>query len=144
MIHLPKILNSISSTTDMSTIDFFPCNTADNPSTSSFYDKLDTLLTWCVTPLQVGPHRTYAAVTLLSQYRQRTARREMSLVALQDHLFDWLDTNDVASESGNLRAVSALFGKLVKDGLFDYAAYLQRLVARGEESLSYAQVRCRG
>lgn len=134
-----QMLNSISSTTDMSTIDFFPCNTADNPSTSSFYDKLDTLLTWCVTPLQVGPHRTYAAVTLLSQYRQRTARREMSLAALQDHLFDWLDTNDVASESGNLRAVSALFGKLVKDGLFDYAAYLQRLVARGEESLSYTQ-----
>ncbi|KAL4080156.1 hypothetical protein V8B97DRAFT_1914244 [Scleroderma yunnanense] len=79
------------------------------------------------------------AVTLLSQYRQRTARREVSLAALQDYLFDWLDTSDVASESGNLRAVSALFGKLVKDGLFDYAAYLQRLVARGEESLSYTQ-----
>lgn len=125
----------------MSTIDFFPCNTADNPSTSSFCDKLDTLLTWCVTPLQFGPHRTYAAVTLLSQYRQRSARREMSLASLQDYLFDWLDISDVASESRNIGAVSALFGKLVKDGLFDYAAYLQRLVARGEESLSYAQVR---
>ncbi|KAL4074347.1 hypothetical protein J3A83DRAFT_4509821 [Scleroderma citrinum] len=127
-----QILNSISNATDMSAIDFFPCDTVDHPSTSSFCDKLDTLLTWCVTPLQFGPHRTYAAVTLLSQYRQRTARRE-------DYLFDWLDTSDVASESGNLRAVSALFGKLVKDGLFDYAAYLQRLVARGEESLSYTQ-----
>ncbi|KAI6044642.1 hypothetical protein EDC04DRAFT_2641397 [Pisolithus marmoratus] len=134
-----QILNSISSATDMSTIEFFSCDATDHPSTSTFYSKLDTLLTWSVTPLQFGPHRTYAAVSLLSQYRQRTARREVSLSALQDYLFDWLDTSEVAAESGNLRSVSALFGKLVKDGLFDYASYLQRLVARGEESLSYAQ-----
>lgn len=134
-----QILNSISSTTDMSTVEFFSCTVTDNYSTSTFYNKLDTLLTWSVTPLQFGPHRTYAAVFLLSQYRQRTARREVSLSALQDYLFDWLDTSEVAAESGNLRSVSALFGKLVKDGLFDYASYLQRLVARGEESLSYAQ-----
>ncbi|KAI6121312.1 hypothetical protein F5141DRAFT_1186585 [Pisolithus sp. B1] len=134
-----QILNSISSATDMSTVEFFSCSVTDHHSTSTFYNKLDTLLTWSVTPLQFGPHRTYAAVFLLSQYRQRTARREVSLSALQDYLFDWLDTSEVAAESGNLRGVSALFGKLVKDGLFDYASYLQRLVARGEESLSYAQ-----
>lgn len=134
-----QILNSISSVTDMSTIEFFSCNATDHPSTSTFYNKLDTLLTWSVTPLQFGPHRTYAAVFLLSQYRQRTARREVSSSALQDYLFDWLDTSEVAVESGNLRSVSALFGKLVKDGLFDYAAYLQRLVARGGENLSYVQ-----
>ncbi|KAI6169577.1 hypothetical protein EDD17DRAFT_1784529, partial [Pisolithus thermaeus] len=134
-----QILNSISSATDMSTVEFFSCNVTDHHPTSTFYNKLDTLLTWSVTPLQFGPHRTYAAVFLLSQYRQRTARREVSLSALQDYLFDWLDTSEVAAESGNIRSVSALFGKLVKDGLFDYASYLQRLVARGEESLSYAQ-----
>ncbi|KAH0832416.1 hypothetical protein J3R83DRAFT_13456 [Lanmaoa asiatica] len=122
-------LNSISCTTDMSTIGFFPSCSGDS-SSSAFIEKLDTLLTWAVISLQFGPHRPFAAVTLLGQYCERTAHRELSRATLHDYLFDWLDTSDVAADSANLRSVSALFGKLVKDGLFDYAAYIQRLVAR--------------
>lgn len=93
-----------------------------------------------MTPLQFGPHRPSAAVTLLSQYCERTARRELSCATLHDYLFDWLDTSDVAADSANLRSVSALFGKLVKDSLFDYAVYIQRLVARSEPGLSCSEV----
>ncbi|KAF9231909.1 hypothetical protein BU15DRAFT_55624 [Melanogaster broomeanus] len=130
-----QTLNSISRTTDISTISFFPCHSTDC-SSSVFTDKLDTLLTWAVTPLQFGPHRPFAAVTLLLQHHERTARRELSCAVLQDHLFDWLDTSEVAADSANLRFVAALFGRLVKDSLFDYAAYIQRLVARSEPGLS--------
>ena len=79
-------------------------------------------------------------MTLLGQYCERTARRELSCAALHDYLFDWLDTSEVAADSANLRCVSALFGKLVKDGMFDYAAYIQRLVARSEPGLSCSEV----
>lgn len=107
---------------------------------SVFAEKLDTLLTWAVTPLQFGPHRPFAVVTLLSQYCERTARRELSCATLHDYLFDWLDKIEVAADGVNLRSVSALFGKLVKENLFDYAAYVQRLVARGETGLSCSEV----
>ena len=137
-----QILNSISSTTDMSSISFFCSQVPDGTSSSSFVDKLDTLLTWAVTPLQYGSHRPYAAVTILRAYRERSARRELSSAILHDHLFDWLDTNAVAREVGNLRAVAILFGKLVMVGLFDYATYVRRLIARGEEGLSYNEVYC--
>lgn len=137
-----QILNSISSTTDMSSISFFCSQIPDCASSSSFVDKLDTLLTWAVTPLQYGSHRPYAAVTILRAYHERSARRELSSATLHDHIFDWLDTKSVAREVANLRAVAILLGKLVKGGLFDYAAYLQRLVARGEEGLSYSEVWC--
>ncbi|OAX39947.1 hypothetical protein K503DRAFT_781763 [Rhizopogon vinicolor AM-OR11-026] len=133
-----QILNSICSGTDMSSISFFS-QIPDSTSSSSFVDKLDTLLTWAVTPLQYGSHRPYAAVTLLQSYHERTARRELYSATLHDHLFGWLDTKAIAWEVGNLRAVAILFGKLVKSGLFDYAAYVQRLVARGEGGLSYSE-----
>ncbi|KAH7922771.1 hypothetical protein BV22DRAFT_1094076 [Leucogyrophana mollusca] len=129
-----QTLNSIGSTTDISGISFFSYSTSE--STSTFTDKLDTLLTWAVTPLQYGDHRPYAAVTLLRAYRERG--RDFSS-SIHDHLFDWLDSSEVARESRNLRAVAALFGKLVKENLFEYATYVQRLVARGEEGLSSAQ-----
>jgi mediator of RNA polymerase II transcription subunit 12 len=135
-----QILNSICSSTDMSTISFFSSQIPDCTSSSSFVDKLDTLLTWAVTPLQYGSHRPYAAVTLLRAYHERNARRELSSATLHDHLFDWLDSKPVVREAGNLRAVAGLFGKLMKGGLFDYAAYVQRLVARGEEGLSLNEV----
>lgn len=122
----------------MSKICFFPSHSGDC-SSSVFTEKLDTLLTWAVTPLQFGPHRPSAAVTLLSQYCERTARRELSCATLHDYLFDWLDTSDVAADSTNLRSVSALFGKLVKDSLFDYTVYIQRLVARSEPGLSCSE-----
>ncbi|KAG1837915.1 hypothetical protein DFJ58DRAFT_862003 [Suillus subalutaceus] len=134
-----QILNSICSSTDMSTISFFSSQIPDCTSSSSFVDKLDTLLTWAVTPLQYGSHRPYAAVTLLRAYHERNARRELSSATLHDHLFDWLDSKPVVREAGNLRAVAGLFGKLMKSGLFDYAAYVQRLVARGEEGLSLSE-----
>jgi mediator of RNA polymerase II transcription subunit 12 len=60
---------------------------------------------------------------------------------LQDLLFDWLDESELAGEEANLANVVSLFGKLVRDGLFQYAKYVQRLVARGEPGLSYTQVR---
>lgn len=105
-----------------------------------FSEKLDTLLTWAVTPLQFGPHRPFAAATLLLQYCERTARRELSCTTLHDYLFDWLDTSEVAADSANLKSVSAVFGKLVKNSLFDYATYIQRLVARSEPGLSCSEV----
>lgn len=127
----------------MSTIDFFPSRSSD-PSSSLLTEKLDTLLTWAVTSLQFGPHRPFVVATLLGQYCERTARRELFCGILHDYLFDWLDTSEAAADSANLRSVSALFGKFVKDGLFDYAAYIQRLVARSESGLSCTEVSHQG
>jgi len=127
----------------MDTVPFFD-NRSDDPSV--FTEKIDTLLTWSLTPLQFGDHRPCAAVTLLRLWRNRcedrAVRRDRTSPDdfLQDQLFDWLDESLVAGEEANLRGVAALFGKLVKDGLFDYAKYVQRLVARGGPGLSYTQV----
>lgn len=113
----------------------------------AFTEKLGTLLTWSITPLQFGDHRIYAAATLLRLWRdrfgERAIRRDTSSPDdfIQDQLFDWLDGNDVAGDDVNLSNVACLFGKLVKDGLFQYAPYVQRLVARGEPGLSFTEVR---
>ncbi|EMD32061.1 hypothetical protein CERSUDRAFT_162114 [Gelatoporia subvermispora B] len=131
-----KLLNSLSGKTDMTTVAFF------DDSTESFPRKLDTLLTWSVTPLQYGDHRSYAAASLLRLWRDRMEERAVRRDApspdepIQDHLFDWLDTSDVAADPGNILSVSLLFGKLVKSGLFSYLEYVQRLIARGETGLS--------
>ncbi|OCH91787.1 hypothetical protein OBBRIDRAFT_752537 [Obba rivulosa] len=131
-----RLLNSISGKTDMTTVAFFD----DSPE--SFSRKFDTLLTWSVTPLQYGDHRPYAAATLLRLWRdkmeERAVRRDAPFPdeAIQDHLFDWLDTSEVAADPGNILSVSLLFGKLVKSGLFSYLEYVQRLIARGEAGLS--------
>ncbi|RDB24995.1 Mediator of RNA polymerase II transcription subunit 12 [Hypsizygus marmoreus] len=135
-----KLLNSISSTTDMNTMVFFPQLTDDK---TRFTEKLDMLLTWCVTPLQYGDHRPFAAVTLIRNWRtlagDRANRRDFSPPDefLQDRLFDWLDSSESAGEPENIRAVALLFGKLVKHELFSYASYIQRLIARGEQGLSF-------
>ncbi|KAF9453917.1 hypothetical protein P691DRAFT_798859 [Macrolepiota fuliginosa MF-IS2] len=137
-----KLLNSISATTDMSTISFFQ-NELDN--TPAFKEKLDMLLTWSVTPLQYGDHRPFAAVTLIRLWRDRACERatrrdiEAPRDFLQDQLFDWLDMSEVAGESKNLRDVALLYGKLVKQELFSYAKYIQRLIARGEPGLSFTE-----
>jgi mediator of RNA polymerase II transcription subunit 12 len=100
-----------------------------------------------VTPLQYGDHRPFAAVTLLRIWRDkagdRATRRDCTPPDefLQDRLFDWLDSSGAAGEGDNIRAVSLLFGKLVKHELFSYASYIQRLIARGEPGLSFAEVR---
>lgn len=126
----------------MESVIFFE-SVADDPSI--FAEKIDILLSWAVTPLQFGDHRPYAAATLIGLWRnkceERAMRREFTSPNqfLQDQLFDWLDESDIAGEDGNLRNVAGLFGKLVKDNLFDYAKYVQRLVARGEPGLSYTE-----
>ena len=141
---VPQLLNSITSTTNMDTIPFFDDVSEDS---SIFAQKINTLLTWSLTPLQFGDHRPYAAVTLLrilrDRCKDRAIRRDISSPDdfMQDHLFEWLDESEVAGDEANLSSVARLFGKLVKDGLFEYAKYVQRLVARGEPGLSNTQVR---
>jgi mediator of RNA polymerase II transcription subunit 12 len=112
----------------------------------SFKEKLDMLLTWSVTPLQYGDHRPFAAVTLIYIWRNkacaRANRRDITKPNdfLQDQLFDWLDTSEIAGEANNIRDVALLYGKLVKHEVFSYSSYVQRLIARGEPGVRYAEV----
>jgi len=137
-----KLLNAISGDTDISSISYFGQDIND----PGFKEKLDMLLTWSVTPLQYGDHRPFAAVTLIriwrDKARDRASRRDIATPSefLQDQLFDWLDTSEVAGDSTNIRYVALLYGKLVKHEIFSYASYLQRLIARGEAGLSNGQV----
>jgi mediator of RNA polymerase II transcription subunit 12 len=139
------LLNSISSTTDLNTFPFF--STIENADQSTlFTSKIHTLLTWSVSRVQFGDHRPFAAVTLLRIWRDkandRAIRRDIAPPSefIQDQLFDWLDQSDAAGDEENVKSVALLFGKLVKDDLFSYAIYLQRLIARGEPGLSFKQV----
>ncbi|KAJ7251846.1 hypothetical protein B0H12DRAFT_1202710 [Mycena haematopus] len=139
-----QLLNSISNKTDMASVAFFSTDHLDDSLV--FIDKLQMLLTWSVTPLQFGDHRPFAAVTLIRNWRakvgDRATRRDFAgpNEFLQDQLFDWLDTCDIAGDPQNLRAVTILYGKLVKDDLFSYAGYIQRLVARRDNDLPYSEV----
>lgn len=105
------------------------------------------LLTWSVTRLQHGDHRPFAAATLIRNWRDRAGdratRRDFTPpdAFLQDQLFDWLDSSEMASKPGSLQAVALLFENLLKFELFSYANYIQRLVARGEQGLSFSEVR---
>ncbi|KIK68882.1 hypothetical protein GYMLUDRAFT_67582 [Collybiopsis luxurians FD-317 M1] len=138
-VHDVELLNSISADTDVVNLPFFP---PSPENVSGISEKLDALLTWSVTPLQYGDHRAFAAVTLIQQWRtkagDRANRRDASPPDefLQDQLFEWLDSSDVAGDPGNIAAVALLYGKLVKHELFSYASYIQRLIARGELGLS--------
>lgn len=104
------------------------------------------LLTWSITPLQYGDHRPFAAVTLIRLWRDRACERatrrdtETPNDFLQDQLFDWLDTSEVAGEIKSIRSIALLYGELVKQELFSYARYIQRLIARGEAGLSFTEV----
>ncbi|KAF8909882.1 hypothetical protein CPB85DRAFT_1435527 [Mucidula mucida] len=130
-----KLLNSISKTTNINSISFFSDDLEDTKH------KLDLLLTWCITPLQFGDHRPFAAVTLIYNWRQRASARSIRRECtspdefLQDELFTWLDCSDVAGDPKVIRTVSLLFGKLVQRQLFSYERYIQRLVARSEPGL---------
>ncbi|KAI0688045.1 hypothetical protein BC835DRAFT_1419486 [Cytidiella melzeri] len=137
-----KLLNSLNGKSDLSTTVFF------DPSSdylATFPGKLDILLTWSVTPLQHGDHRPYAAVSLLRFWRGRAEERAVRRGRdspdnfIQDQLFDWLDSSDVAADATNLPCIALLFGQLVKHGLFSYPHYIQRLVARGEQGLDCSQ-----
>ncbi|KAJ3761793.1 hypothetical protein EV360DRAFT_37070 [Lentinula raphanica] len=141
-VHDIELLNSICADTDVASLPFFPTSSENLPGIS---EKLETLLTWSVTPLQYGDHRAFAAVTLIQKWRTRAGDRANRRDAsppdgfLQDQLFEWLDSSDVAGETGNIAAVALLYGKLVKHELFSYASYIQRLIARGEPGLSFAE-----
>jgi len=145
MFRIHKLLNSISSKTDLDTLPFFSHSPDD---LSYFAAKLTLLLTWSVTPLQYGDHRPFAATTLIRNWRDqagdRATRRDFTPpdAFLQDQLFDWLDSSEIASEPDSIQAVALLFGNLLKCELFSYASYIQRLVARGEQGLSFTKVRC--
>jgi mediator of RNA polymerase II transcription subunit 12, fungi type len=114
----------------------------------TFGEKLGILLTWSVTPLQFGDHRPFAATTVVKLWhdgtRQRASRREWEVnhadSVLQDQLFQWLDTSEVAGEPSNVDSVALLFGLLVERELFCYSSYIQRLIARGEIGLSFSDV----
>ncbi|KAI0829604.1 hypothetical protein BC628DRAFT_1314187 [Trametes gibbosa] len=137
-----KLLNSISGKTDMASVSLFDDSSEISPS---FSRKLDFLLTWSVTPLQYGDHRPYAAACLLQIWRNKAEERAIRRDApspdgqIQDLLFDWLDSSDVAGDPGNLPAVALLFGQLAKHGLFSFGQYMQRLIARGETGISFSQ-----
>jgi len=113
-----------------------------------FKEKLDMLLTWSVTPLQYGDHRPFAAVSLVRIWRDRACERanrrdvETPSEFLQDQLFDWLDSSEVAGDPNNIRDVTLLYGKLVKHEVFSYPSYIQRLIARGERLSSTEVCAC--
>ncbi|KZT67178.1 hypothetical protein DAEQUDRAFT_673722 [Daedalea quercina L-15889] len=139
-----KLLNSLSGDTDISSVVFFEDALALVPH-PSFARKLDILLTWSVTSLQYGDHRPYAAACILQEWRRKAGERAIRHEAeapdqfIQDQVFDWLDGSSDAADPVNLPAVSLLFGQLVKQGLFCYQQYVQRLIARGEAGLSFSQ-----
>lgn len=139
----PKLLNSITEMTNVSTITILDMSLDES---EGFSNKLDMLLTWSITPHQYGDHRPYAVATLLSQWRDRSEdralRRGLSSPheLLQDHLFDWLDASDVVLDASNLSAMAITFDELIGRGLFSYPKYIQRLIARGEQGLQVTQV----
>ena len=122
---------------------FFDPSPAHLPS---FPEKLDILLTWSITSLQHGDHRPYAAVSLLRYWRNQEEERAIRRGRdgpddfIQDQLFDWLDASDIAVNPANLNSVALVFGQLVKQGLFSYPRYIQRLIARGEQGLDSNKV----
>lgn len=141
------MLNAVSINTDIATLHtrYFG---ADQAQLSA---KLDILLTWAISPTQYGHHRHYLVVTIISawcdQQNDRDARRQMERDSgstpnevLQDALFDFLDKSDMLAGGERLGDTALLFGQLGKAKLFSFAAYLQRLVARGEPGLSFTNV----
>jgi mediator of RNA polymerase II transcription subunit 12 len=132
---------------NLDTFHFFPHNTHNSDVINKgFVEKLDVLLTWAVTPLQYGDHRLFAAVTLIGNWRnrehERATRRNSTSPneALQDQLFEWLDSSETAGDPENNGSVAMLFGRLIDYELFSYAHYIQRLIARGEVGLSFTEV----
>lgn len=142
-LHEDQLLNSISTNTVISSVPYFKPDVKD---LDDFKVKLDILLTWSVTPLQYGDHRPFAAATLIQSWRNRACdwacRRDTGTPSefLQDQLFDWLDNSDVAGEPSNIGNVALLYGKLVRHDIFSYSGYIQRLIARAEPGLAFADV----
>lgn len=114
--------------------------TEDEPkSPSSFDTKQNIVLTWAVVSSHYGDHRPFAAATLLALFKDeaklRAMRRKLPNPAnlLQEKLFMWLDTSEVARDHvNNLEGVVLLYGELCRRGLISYPWFIQRLMARGE------------
>jgi mediator of RNA polymerase II transcription subunit 12 len=69
------------------------------------------------------------------QAKLRATRRKAGSPSeiLQEQLFKWLDTSDMARDhKNNLDGVALLYGRLVEHGLFSYTQFIQKLMARGE------------
>ncbi|KAL5506968.1 SRB8 [Sanghuangporus vaninii] len=141
MVSDVKLLNSITSRTELNSLAFF--GTSGDSQPEIFSRKLFLLLSWGVCWLQYGDHRPYAAATLLRQWRdraeERACRRDIESPDdfIQDGLFDWLDTDPKLCDDRNLTMTTLLFGELIQKGLFSYDRYIQRLIARGEMGLSF-------
>lgn len=151
-----QLLNSIGPETDLHSITYFdnssPATDQSSPSTptmasppssipppSSFETKLNILLTWSVAKSQYGDHRPYAAATLVALWRDeaklRAIRRKAPKpdAALQEHLFNWLNSSDIAKDhKSNAIGIALLFGELMRRNLFSYGWLIRRLMARGE------------
>ncbi|KAG9004810.1 RNA polymerase II mediator complex subunit [Tulasnella sp. JGI-2019a] len=142
-----QLLNSIGPDTHLGFIKFFdPASTLSNtaeetlPSPSSSFDtKLNILLTWAVVSSQYGDHRPFAAAALLSLFKDEAKLRAMRRKLpkpdglLQEKLFKWLDTSDVARDHhNNSEGVVLLYGELCRRALMSYPWFIQRLMARGE------------
>ncbi|KAG8882040.1 RNA polymerase II mediator complex subunit [Tulasnella sp. 332] len=140
-----QLLNSIGPDTHLASIKFFDpaislSTTEDEPkSPTSFDTKLNIVLTWAVVSSQYGDHRPFAAATLLTLFKDeaklRAMRRKLQNPTglLQEKLFKWLDTSEVARDHfNNLESVVLLYRELCRKGLFSYPWFIQRLMARGE------------
>ena len=133
-------MNSIWPTTDLEYFYFFD---GGIESVQLFAAKLDRLFTWSVMPLQFGDHGPYVAATILlharAQWGARAARRNSTAPdgKLQDLLFEWLNRDETSNE---VASVALLFGELVRNELFSYASYVQRLIARCEPVLLCSEV----
>lgn len=155
-----QLLNSIGPETDLHSITYFDNSTpatdqSSSPSTptmaappstpspppSSFETKLNILLTWSVAKSQYGDHRPYAAATLVSLWRDEAKLRAIRRKApkpdatLQEQLFNWLSSSDIAKDHrSNATGLALLFGELMRRNLFSYGWFIRRLMARGEIS----------
>lgn len=160
-----QLLNSIGPETDLHSITYFDNSTpatdqSSSPSTptmaappstpspppSSFETKLNILLTWSVAKSQYGDHRPYAAATLVSLWKDeaklRAIRRKAPKpdAALQEQLFNWLSSSDIAKDHrSNATGLALLFGELMRRNLFSYGWFIRRLMARGEISANGAK-----
>ncbi|CAE6502670.1 unnamed protein product [Rhizoctonia solani] len=136
-----QLLNSIGPGTDLASVSYFQPDGSDD-------QKLSVLLTWAVTPSQYGSHRPFLACSLLARRSEGTR--------WQEGIWRWLDESEEARAVGILEneredsvpssagiddgskimwhsrdAVALLVGELVEKGLFSYAWYMQKLIARG-------------
>jgi len=94
-------------------------------------------------PLQFGDHRPYVVATILhctpAEWGGRAARRNSAAPdgKLQDLLFEWLNWDETSNE---VASVALLFGEPVRNELFSYVLYAQRLIARCDPVLLCSEV----